>query len=417
MAKISSKDQQSEIDMRGRRYLFFPYIQDFSAFMHSSQVMAKQLGVIFRVRPASQFQSFKPRNAILDAIRSSICPQNQLLLVVDGGLTLKLMERLFFQSPELDVRSYPLSMSVISRRHKLPKVRSISNPEGCNYSGCSHSVAFNKKEPPSLITGGERRHNSTMLSPDGSKAVTLEGHSDVVINSLAFHQSAPLVATSNFDNTVKVWRIPLDDSPATCATTLGGHNGGVAFHPEDLLLAIGGDKTASVWELSPDGSVKTCVATLGDGSYVNFIEFHPSAPIMATSSNDVTIKLWRLLYSSNKWSVNYMATLKGHDAIVNCIAFHPTAPIMASGSSDYTAKVWRMPSKNSPATCVETLTGHSNIIVSVAFHPHPTASILATSEGGNITKVWKLHDRSAAICMASLETSTSYNSNKLTWWQ
>ena len=89
-----------------------------------------------------------------------------------------------------------------------------------------------------------------------------------------------------------------DFEAATCVATLAGHSGlvySVAFHPTAPLLATGShDKTAKLWRFSPDGSTATCVATLaGHGSDVKSVAFHPTAPLLATGSGDYTAKLWR----------------------------------------------------------------------------------------------------------------------------
>jgi len=127
---------------------------------------------------------------------------------------------------------------------------------------------------------------------------TLEGHSGYVY-SVAFHPTAPLLATGSLDHTAKLWRFSADGSAATCVATLTGHSSdvySVAFHPTAPLLATGSDdNTAKLWRFSPDGSASdmTCVATLeGHSLYVASIAFHPTAPLLATGSYDNTVKLW-----------------------------------------------------------------------------------------------------------------------------
>jgi WD40 repeat protein len=53
------------------------------------------------------------------------------------------------------------------------------------------------------------------------------------------------------DKTAKLWRLSSDNSSATCVATLAGHGddiNSVAFHPTAPLLATGsGDNTAKLW--------------------------------------------------------------------------------------------------------------------------------------------------------------------------
>jgi len=126
---------------------------------------------------------------------------------------------------------------------------------------------------------------------------TLQGHSDGV-RSVAFHPSAPYLATGSLDNTAKLWLLNADCSAATCVSTLQGHRNivtSVAFHPSAPYLATGsGDGTAKLWLLNTDCSAATCVSTLeGHSLGVSSVGFHPSAPYLATGSYDNTAKLWR----------------------------------------------------------------------------------------------------------------------------
>jgi len=126
---------------------------------------------------------------------------------------------------------------------------------------------------------------------------TLQGHSDSV-RSVAFHPSAPYLATGSFDRTAKLWLLNADCSAATCVSTLQGHSDwvrSVAFHPSAPYLATGSiDGTAKLWLLNADCSAATCVSTLqGHSSIVLSVAFHPTAPYLATGSWDDTAKLWR----------------------------------------------------------------------------------------------------------------------------
>jgi WD40 repeat protein len=96
--------------------------------------------------------------------------------------------------------------------------------------------------------------------------------------------------------------------------------------------------------LSSDNSSATCALTLGQdegghGLSVNSVAFHPTAPLLATGSGDMTAKLWQL--TKDYSSVTRVVTLDGHSNVVNSVAFHPTAPILATGSGDGTVKVWK----------------------------------------------------------------------------
>ena len=64
------------------------------------------------------------------------------------------------------------------------------------------------------------------------------------------------------------------------------------------------------------------------------VAFHSFAPLLATGSEDGTVKLW------NTNSQECLATLVGHHGEVKSVAFHPTADILISGSMDNDVKLW-----------------------------------------------------------------------------
>ena len=92
--------------------------------------------------------------------------------------------------------------------------------------------------------------------------------------------------------------VGLKNSNATCVSMMQGHSVGissVAFHPSAPYLATGShDYTAKLWLLNADCSAATSISTLqGHSRGVHSVAFHPSAPYLATGSYDGTAKLWR----------------------------------------------------------------------------------------------------------------------------
>jgi WD40 repeat protein len=259
-------------------------------FLHAFQAAVKQLQAVFPSRYRHSFEA----NAF-NAMRSGICSEDRLLLMSGGRLSVMLAQRLLCFNGECAVRdALRLGTSALSRRH------------------------FFRNSPATCVA-------------------TVEGHSSF-IKSLAFHPTAPLLATGSWDKTVRLWLLSCDNSSATCVATLKGHSGSVtsvAFHRTAQLLATGSvDGTVRLWLLSSDNSSATCVATLkGTSSSVTSVAFHPTAPLlaMATGARDHTVKFW--LLSSDNSSATCVATLEGHSGSVTSVAFHRTA----QGTSDATS--------------------------------------------------------------------------------
>ena len=239
-------------ERRRRNPQLIDYFVAGPAFLHAFQAAVKQLEAVFPSRYRRSFEA----NA-LNAMRSrvTVCSENRLLLITGGRLCAMLARRLLCFNGECAVRdALRLGTSALSRRHFF------------------------------------RNSSATCVA-------TVAGHSNCVY-SLAFHPTAPLLATGSRDCTVRLWLLSSDNSSATCVATLEGHSSSVtsvAFHPTAPLLATGsGDNTVRLWLLSCDNSSATFVATLeGHNSYVNSVAFHPRAPLLASGSDDKTVRLWR----------------------------------------------------------------------------------------------------------------------------
>jgi WD40 repeat protein len=344
--------------------------------LYSFQNAVMQLEAVFPFRYRCSFQL-----RALYAIKSHLYSHERQLLIAGGQLSVILTQRLLCFKGKCSVRSpLRLGLSILSRRH-----------------------FFNKSKARCIVAFTEHKDSVTCV---------------------AFHPTAPILATCSNDTTIKLWKMSPDSSEPIYITTLKGHLSNVwsvAFHPILPILATSYDGyTVKLWQLSPDGTAATCLKTFdGHRNTVFSVAFHPTAPILATSSREV--KLWRLssdgstvivTYETTRWghfdtTVTPIMTLSEHFDSVGSVTFHPILPILATGSKDKTAKLWRLSPDCSAATCVATLKGHSHNICSVAFHP--TLPILATGSDDYTVKLWQMsHDGSGANCVATLKEHRLY---------
>ena len=203
-------------------------------------------------------------------------------------------------------------------------------------------------------------------------------HIDRVI-SVAFCSHLPLLATSNLNKKTKLWLISCDSSSyMTCISTLNEYT------------------------------------SFGHSSYVRSLAFHPTEKILATGSDDNTVKLWRISppkqYRPNRftscfrrsrvgrsgqdnWKVRCVSTLEYTRIVQVALAFHNNLPLLATGSYDNTVRLWMISiDSNSAIRVDEQLTINKSVIIghvhTVAFHP--TAPLLIGGGSEGIIKLWNI---------------------------
>jgi platelet-activating factor acetylhydrolase IB subunit alpha len=117
------------------------------------------------------------------------------------------------------------------------------------------------------------------------------------------------------------------------------------------------------------------------------VAFHPLFPLLATASEDATVKTF------DSEEGKFERTLKGHTNSVNCVAFSATGNLLVSGSSDLSLKLWSTETWD----CVKTMQGHDHVVSDVKFASGDTL-ILSCSRDQSI-RVW---DASTGYCTKTL---------------
>jgi WD40 repeat protein len=82
--------------------------------------------------------------------------------------------------------------------------------------------------------------------------------------------------------------------------------------------------------------VRWCAPSQGTQVPVISVSFSPDGRLLASGSEDNTIKLWRVADGS------LVRTLRGHTDRVTSVSFSPDGRLLASGSRDGTIKLWRV---------------------------------------------------------------------------
>jgi U3 small nucleolar RNA-associated protein 13 len=192
-------------------------------------------------------------------------------------------------------------------------------------------------------------------------AELITGHTNVVL-SLDVSADGRFLVSSGKDNTVRFWQ--LNPTPR-CICVCEGHSEAVGVTRfsrnipsiKNPLFAVSGsrDRTLKVWNCAAitalsDGESKdhseardsktpvvpitTRITKVAHDKDINAIAIAPHDRLIASGSQDKTIKLW------TSADLTLVATLKGHRRGVWALEFSPVDKVLASGSGDNTIKIW-----------------------------------------------------------------------------
>ncbi|MBW4470384.1 MAG: TIR domain-containing protein [Stenomitos rutilans HA7619-LM2] len=148
----------------------------------------------------------------------------------------------------------------------------------------------------------------------------------------------------------------------------------ISFSPDGKTLVTSSDDgTVKLWKL--DG---TLLNTFKQDGYAYAVSFSPDGKTIATSNFiDSTIKLWAL-------NGKLLKTFKRHQDSIFDLAFNPDGRVLASASGDRTVMLWDV----EKGTRLKTLSGHHDEVNAVRFSPD--GRTLASSSNDRTIKLWTL---------------------------
>ncbi|MBC7971116.1 MAG: serine/threonine protein kinase [Verrucomicrobia bacterium] len=169
-------------------------------------------------------------------------------------------------------------------------------------------------------------------------------------------------------------------APWHCLHTLTGHTASIsalALSPTRSILASSSeDKTIRFWDLQT-GSVTTAV--LDHLLAVRAIAFSPDGETVASGGQDRAVVLTR------KWYLDLSGRseiLGQHTQAVTAIAFTPSGRMLASASRDKTIKLWDIHTRKELCT----LKGHRLNVTAIAFSPD--GRFLASASADRTACLW-----------------------------
>lgn len=257
----------------------------------------------------------------------------------------------------------------------------------------------------SLLATGDLDGNICLWRvADGQPLLTLQAHTGWIW-AVTFSPDGKTLASCSHDWLIRLWDVQsldvepsnpasLDaasDSshlPGTCLNTLRGHAHRVwtiAFSPDGQLLASGSDdQTVRLWNVQ-DGACLTVLQ--GHTGGVTSVRFSPNGQLLASTGEDASIRLWSVAHKT------CLKILQGHTRWVRSVVFapqrdanSPDGQILVSGSEDRTIRLWQVET----GTCFKTLQGHTGWVTSLSFSPNGQ-TLASGSEDGSV-RLWRMQD-------------------------
>ena len=195
---------------------------------------------------------------------------------------------------------------------------------------------------------------NVVFSPDGFRLVT-------ALNSNS--------ATKDSRFTIFVWEI-WEDPNRLSHLTLKGHTdtiNALTFTPNGEMLASGSDDgTIRLW----DSSTGTQLLSLSSEK-TNSLAFSMDGKTLASVSNFSQIQLWNISTGRQ------LTSLKEQNDSVTVLAFSADSNILASGSRDGVIQLWDISTGNK----LTDLKGHVDWVSTLSFSPDGKALVSGSSEG------------------------------------
>ncbi|XP_049802000.1 transducin beta-like protein 3 [Schistocerca nitens] len=227
----------------------------------------------------------------------------------------------------------------------------------------------------------------------------LRGHSDLVLGLASCYANARLLLSCAKDNSVRLWIMDAEQQNMTCVGSAVRHTasvGSVVFSrlSDSFFLSVSQDSCVKLWEIPEKlefGTSHSLNVTHTEKAHqkdINCVCISPNDKLIATGSQDKSVKLWSAA------DLSLLGVMNGHRKGVWCVQFSPVDKVVVSSSADCSIKLWAI----SDLSCIKTLEGHESSVLRVEFLNNGMQLVSSGADG--LLKIWSVK---TSECVATMD--------------
>ncbi|XP_049399060.1 WD40 repeat-containing protein HOS15-like [Solanum stenotomum] len=244
------------------------------------------------------------------------------------------------------------------------------------------SLDWNSKG--TLLATGSYDGGARIWKRSGELISTLNKHKEPII-SLKWNKKGDYLLSGSIDKTAVVWNVKSGESKQQ----FDFHSGpllDVAWRNNNSFATGSADNMIYVCKVGENKPVKTFS---GHQNEINAIKWDPSGSLLASCSDDTTVKIW-----SMKQDV-CLHDFREHSKEIHTIKWSPTGAgtnnpnqqlLLASASFDSTVKLWDV----DQGRLLHSLNGHREPVYSIAFSPN--GEYMASGSLDKCMNIWSVKE-------------------------